>query len=170
MPGKHLTKIEEAYIIKLYTNGLYEKEICERTQRSVRTIYTVLRRNEIPRSRRGRYGTRASGWKGGRIKTTEGYISVLLPPDHPLISMAEKSRYVKEHRLVVAESLGRPLEKHEQIHHINGDRTDNRIENLQLVFSGHGNGVVLQCQDCGSHNIRSIETQKTRRKGNDKSS
>ena len=40
--------------------------------------------------------------------------------------------WLMEHRVVMAESLGRPLHEHEEVHHLNGDRADNRLENLEL--------------------------------------
>lgn len=68
-------------------------------------------------------------WKGGRTSTTDGYI-YLLRRGHP---MAGKNGYVLEHRLVMAEKLGRMLGGDEYVHHINGVKDDNRPENLTVV-------------------------------------
>lgn len=77
----------------------------------------------------GRFGPDSAKWKGGRQITKSGYF-YSYAPDHP---DATKQGYVMEHRLVAEKMLGRRLKKNEVPHHINGDKQDNRPENLRVM-------------------------------------
>jgi hypothetical protein len=66
---------------------------------------------------------------GSRTTNKDGYITVKLALDHPYV---EHKGWTPEHRLVMMEHLGRRLLPDETVHHINGERDDNRIENLEL--------------------------------------
>lgn len=60
----------------------------------------------------------------------KGYVYVYVR-DHPKCKN-RSSKYIAEHVLVMEEHLGRYLEKGETVHHKNGVRNDNRLENLEL--------------------------------------
>ena len=93
----------------------------------------------------------------GRKGTHGKYIRIQIDPSDPFaVAMGWANGFVLEHRLVMAHQLGRSLEKHETVHHINGDPRDNRPPNLQLRNGKHGKGVRLACLDCGSHNIGTV--------------
>lgn len=97
--------------------------------------------------RRGPQGyTNASVWPGHK------WYSYALQP-----SRGKVRRENSLHRLVMADALGRPLERHESVHHIDGDRSNNTLGNLQMRSSAHGPGVVLKCRCCGSQDIESIQ-------------
>lgn len=69
----------------------------------------------------------AANWKGGKF-VRDGYVFIK-QPSHP---HANNIGYVREHRLVMEKCIGRILKPGEVVHHINGKRDDNRIENLVL--------------------------------------
>lgn len=87
----------------------------------------TLRRNKQQSCGCIRQGEENHRWKGGKIITQAGYVKKYSPL-HP----NNINHYVLEHRLVMEEFLGRPLEKNEEVHHKNGIRNDNRLENLEL--------------------------------------
>ncbi len=76
-------------------------------------------------------GEKHHNWKNGKSKKMNGYI-LLLKPKHPF---ANSNRYIMEHRYVMEQKIGRYLKPEEVVHHINGDISDNRIENLELLPS-----------------------------------
>jgi hypothetical protein len=92
------------------------------------TSQSIESKRKISEARKGQY-THPSKHGGHSKKRKDGYIRVYLPT-HPYCS---KDGYVMEHRLVMESHLGRFLEKGEEIHHINRDRKDNRLENLLLL-------------------------------------
>jgi hypothetical protein len=73
-------------------------------------------------------GERCNNWKGGKT-ILNGYIAIL-KPEHP---HTIGGGYVYEHRLIMEKHLKRYLRPEEIVHHINGIKTDNRLENLEIL-------------------------------------
>lgn len=102
-------------------------------------------------------GERHGRWRGGISTSKDGYVRQLIEADHRFASMRTANGYVFQHRLVMAEYLERPLFEWETVHHIDGDRAHNEIENLQLRIGKHGAHVRYKCLDCGSYRLTPTE-------------
>jgi len=160
-------KIEE-----LYNNGLSTYELAKKFNVNPKSIYYQLKKGNSLRNRSEarknafkngkfnlnifkkngqklgewnkenvKYGEKNHSWKGGRYKSG-GYIFIY-SPEHP----NNNQGYVCEHRLVIEKEIGRYLENWEHIHHINGVRDDNRIENLKIVTKSTHYGEIC-CPYC----------------------
>lgn len=75
--------------------------------------------------------------QAGSYVDKKGYIQVWVGKGHP---SANSTGYACQHRLVVEEVIGRTLLRSENVHHRNGDKSDNRPENLELWVSSQPSG------------------------------
>ncbi len=100
---------------RLKTTGDVRAEVPPHTRRNARGEGSITR-----------YGYRAVTVSAEELRLTSGVGRVL------------------EHRLVMARALGRPLYEDENVHHINGDRLDNRLENLELWSTSQPKGQRAQ--------------------------
>lgn len=129
-----------------YTDeGLSQREISEIVGCSDGTVRYALRARKI---KRRRYTVTArvieckrKDWQPVSVEKTrrrvarkyvcdEGYVKVIKPKGHPC-----KGRYVFEHRLLMEGLLSRYLDPEERVHHIDGNRENNRPENLKLFVN-----------------------------------
>jgi len=117
----------------------------------------IVRRSEFcVKHRRTYIGKDNPNWKGGRIKNRDGYILLSLR-DHP---RANARHQVFEH-IVIWEKAHGPTPKRWQIHHINGVKDDNRLENLIALppKSHHHNSPLRKQLKTAQARIRDLEYQ-----------
>ena len=86
-------------------------------------------------------GANSPAWRGGRVKRL-GYILIWVGRNDFYSPMANIMGYIPEHRLIMAKHLNRCLLKWEVVHHSNGIKDDNRLENLELLKYGKHNTAV----------------------------
>lgn len=165
--SRHLNRSHDKTFEWYYNN--HEPKYCEYCEEQIPYTTGISRRKFCSRACagkahtgvRGRYGKTHVLWNGGRSKGQKGYVRVsehLFSEEErkllkPMFFDQKGSGYVPEHRAVVALAWGRPLKTNEVVHHRNGIRDDNRLENLEVWISGHPRGfssnMSMCCPECG---------------------
>ena len=131
-------------LVSLYVSGMTGAEAIRKSGAPVTSGWAVLRDPKLNPA-----GVRYEASiekrfqpRGGLFKSSGGYMYRYLRPDHPYFCMTNAAKgIVKEHRLVMAQTLGRPLLPNENVHHLNGIRDDNRPENLELWHTTQPKGI-----------------------------
>ncbi len=103
-------------------------------------------------------------WKGGRRVRDDGYVDVaksLVPPEYHCM-LRKAQNVVMEHRLVMAMHLGRPLESWEVVHHVDHNRSNNDISNLEL-HSAHEHAGITASERKLLARIRELEAAAAKR-------
>lgn len=159
VPGGRHRKLREfsddemAEMVEMSRSGASRQRIADHFGSSQPVISRVLAAVGEHPIRPGKSGPLHQSWNGGVVSTGDGYLMELVSTDDSMAGMRNRAGYVPQHRLVMARSLGRPLTSDETVHHRNGVRDDNRIENLELRRGAHGKHQELVCLDCGSRNV-----------------
>ena len=100
-------------------------------------------------------------WKGGRAEDGHGYVLITIEKNDFFYPMVNSHGYILEHRYIVAKKLKRLLENWEVVHHLNGIKNDNRIENLELVNSNVEHYIITKMEK----RIRELEKEIMELKG-----
>ena len=137
-------KMSEAHKGKIFSEE-HKKKLSEAQ------IGKILSEKTRKKLSEAKIGEKHPRWKGKRLVSKEGYIHIFCK-NHPY---ANVSRRVKEERLIMEEHLDRYLRSEEIIHHKNGDKQDNHLENLQIVSSSEHSRL---------HTIGKHHSEQTRQK------
>lgn len=126
--------------VALYQVGDSVSQVARLMKTNKRIVRKYLRRSKVrirPHAEATGRMEKNGNWRGGR---SVGEYIYLCKKEHP---SANYAGYVLEHRLVMEQHLGRFLDSEEVVHHKNGNKHDNRIENLEL-FSTNGDHLAAE--------------------------
>jgi hypothetical protein len=120
-----------------WNKGLSTPKIAKIYKIAQRTLYNWMNKFNIKRRTFSDYkGKTSYQWKGGIRKRDDGYILKWIPTNSLYAPMKADKKYILQHRYVMAKHLGRLLDDNEIVHHIDGNKKNNKIQNLKLMTRG----------------------------------
>lgn len=147
--------IPEDRLRELHAQGMSCREMAPLLGCEAEKVRRALVELGLPRLPGKARPDRNAFWRGGYTVDEQGYI-LKKCPDHP---QADAAGYVRMHRLVMEEVLGRPLLRTEVVDHRNGDTSDNEPSNLRLFAS---NAEHLRATLTGVRKLPSAERERLR--------
>jgi predicted DNA-binding protein YlxM (UPF0122 family) len=155
-----LTEENMKIIQEMWDNRISTEKIAEKIDVCKQTLHNWLNEMQLTENR-FRARENHPMWKGGKIIDGHGYVKIGLDPSDPYYEMTNQIGYVSEHRYVMAKHLGKVLSREYTVHHIDGNKENNDLSNLELRKGNHMPGKVSCCGDCGSKKIESLPIQRT---------
>ena len=148
------TKLPLDMVIELYESGLTQAEVGKVLGCSQKTVCKFMKRHGIKARSSAcnlpkKYGSNNPAWKGGK-NIHHGYVRIRTPKD--CLSSGDSNGYIREHDYIMEKHIGRPLRKDEVVHHINGVKDDNRIENLMLLTNSEHMKIHSEIRKRGDAN------------------
>lgn len=127
--------------------------------KSCATINTQTGKKRSEQSKKNMREAQRKTHNGGiRFNQGRGYKQLIVDDYHPRKKNRKGGNYIFEHILVVEKNIGRFLEKHEIVHHIDKNKQNNNIENLHL-FSGKDNKETSQMHNAAHESLEQIAVE-----------
>ena len=130
-------------VIQWARQNVSQTEIARRIHTNRRYVRRLLLKEGIPLPKQLLDMRHNPNWRGGRQIDKQGYVLLKIPGHH----LANGHGYVREHRLVAEQKLGRRLTSDEVVHHLDDDPANNDPDNLRVYpTNGHHLADTLQGQ------------------------
>lgn len=135
---KRTRQVNTDEIISIYDKGIFS---IRQIAKEYKISHTTVRRWLAKLGRNIVKGEHHPFWKGGKYRSCKGYIMIRK------VGYYKKATYVSEHRLIWEQYYKQKLPKGWVIHHLNGIKEDNRIENLFALPQKEHSKILKILQD-----------------------
>ncbi len=143
----HIGRTTVSRYLKLF--GIPERSISD-TRKIKKWSPSETQKKKLSDLGKSQTGASNPAWTGGKYIDDWGYYRIRV-----------NNKYILEHRHVMGEHLGRAIAKQEHVHHINGNKLDNSIENLRLLTPSEHS--ILHWSDQSKRANQSAKIKEARR-------